>query len=34
MALQDILDDGLAGIQHNFLTGKLEDLVNWSRARS
>ena len=30
MALQDILDDGLAGIQHNFLTGKLEDLVNWS----
>src|SRR5438874_6368768 len=34
MALQDILDEGLAGIQHNFLTGKLEDLVNWSRARS
>ena len=34
MALQDILDDGLGGIQHNFLTGKLEDLVNWSRARS
>src|SRR3990170_516882 len=34
MALHDILDDGLAGIQHNFLTGKLEDLVNWSRARS
>src|SRR5687768_13992062 len=34
MALQDILDDGIAGLQHNFLTGKLEDLVNWSRARS
>ena len=34
MALQDILDDGLAGIQHNFLTGKIEDLVRWSRARS
>ena len=29
-----VLDDGLAGIEHNFLTGKVEDLVNWSRARS
>ncbi len=27
-------DDGLAGLEHNFLTGKLEDLVSWSRARS
>src|SRR5260221_3324909 len=34
MALQDILDEGFAGIQYNSLTGKLEDLVNWSRARS
>jgi NADH-quinone oxidoreductase subunit B len=30
----DVRDDGLAGIQHNFLTGKLEDLVRWSRSRS
>jgi NADH-quinone oxidoreductase subunit B len=28
------LDDGLGGLQHNFLTGKLEDLVRWARARS
>ena len=27
-------DEGLAGLDHNFLTGKIEDLVNWSRARS
>jgi NADH-quinone oxidoreductase subunit B len=32
--LQGILDDGLGGIQHNAITAKLEDLVNWSRARS
>ncbi len=32
--VQDVLDDGIGGLQHNFLTGKLEDLVNWSRARS
>ncbi len=29
-----VLDDGLGGIEHNFLTGRIEDLVNWSRARS
>ena len=29
-----VLDDGLAGLEHNFLTGRVEDLVNWSRARS
>ena len=30
----NILDEGLEGMEHNFLTGKLEDLVKWSRARS
>jgi len=30
----DIADDGFAGLEHNFLTGKLEDLVRWSRRRS
>ncbi len=28
------LGKGLEGLEHNFLTGKLEDLVKWSRARS
>jgi NADH-quinone oxidoreductase subunit B len=32
--ITDVKNDGLGGLQHNFLTGKLEDLVNWSRARS
>ena len=32
--VQDIKDDGFSGLQHNFITGKLEDLVRWSRARS
>ena len=31
---QGIMTDGLEGLQHNFLTGRLEDLVNWARARS
>ena len=26
--------EGLEGFDHNFLTGKVEDLVNWSRTRS
>ena len=26
--------EGLEGLDHNFLTGKLEDLVKWSRSRS
>lgn len=30
----DIADEGLEGLQHNFLTGRLEDLVQWSRSRS
>jgi NADH-quinone oxidoreductase subunit B len=34
MALRNVLDSGLEGLEHNFLTGKLEELVNWSRARS
>lgn len=28
------VDKGLEGLEHNFLTGKLEDFVKWSRARS
>ncbi len=31
---RDILDDGLGGLEHNFVTAKLEDLVNWARSRS
>ena len=26
--------DGLEGLDHNFLTGRVEDLVQWARARS
>ena len=32
--LADLRDFGLEGLQHNFLTAKLESLVKWSRARS
>jgi NADH-quinone oxidoreductase subunit B len=28
------ISQGFEGIDHNFLTGKLEDLVQWSRAKS
>ena len=28
------MDKGLEGLQHNFLTGTLEELVKWARARS
>jgi NADH-quinone oxidoreductase subunit B len=31
---KNVLDDGLSGVPHNFITAKLEDLVRWSRARS
>ncbi|MCH7790049.1 MAG: NADH-quinone oxidoreductase subunit B [Acidobacteria bacterium] len=34
MGLSDVRADGLEGLDHNFLTGKLEDLVKWSRTRS
>ena len=27
-------NDGLAGLEHNFLTGVLEDVVGWARSRS
>lgn len=30
----NVRDDGFAGLEHNFLTGKLEDLVRWARTRS
>lgn len=30
----DISEDGLAGIEHNFLTGKVEDLIKWARSSS
>ena len=32
--LEELRERGLEGIQHNFMTAKLETLVNWSRARS
>jgi NADH-quinone oxidoreductase subunit B len=32
--VENVRDDGFAGLEHNFLTGKLEDLVRWSRKSS
>lgn len=32
--LANVRDDGFAGLDHNFLTGRLEDLVKWARVRS
>ena len=32
--VQNVLDDGLGGLQHNFVTGRIEDLVKWARSRS
>ena len=32
--VSDITDDGLGGLSHNVLTGRLETLVNWARSRS
>ena len=32
--IDDVATDGLGGLQHNFLTGQIESLVRWSRARS
>jgi NADH-quinone oxidoreductase subunit B len=32
--ISDIRDEGMSGLQHNFVTGQLESLVNWARARS
>ena len=33
-AVREVLDNGLGGIKHNFLTGRVEDLEKWSRSRS
>ena len=33
-AIDDIRDDGLAGMTHNVITGKIEELVKWARSRS
>jgi NADH-quinone oxidoreductase subunit B len=32
--VQGLTTDGLAGLEHNFVTGKIEDLVKWARANS
>ncbi len=32
--VRNVLDEGLAGLDHNFVTARLEDLVKWSRSRS
>ena len=32
--VQNVRDNGLAGLENNFITSKLEDLVKWSRSRS
>ena len=32
--VSDVLSDGLEGLEHNFVTARVEDLVKWSRARS
>ena len=32
--IRGIADDGIEALPHNFLTGKLEDLIQWARARS
>jgi NADH-quinone oxidoreductase subunit B len=34
MALRDVRDEGLEGLDHNIITGRLEDLVQWARSRS
>ena len=30
----DIASDGLGGLEHNFITGNVESLINWARRRS
>jgi NADH-quinone oxidoreductase subunit B len=30
----DLISDGLGGLSHNVITGRIEDLVKWSRSRS
>ena len=32
--VQNVSQDGLGGLEHNFITARLEDIVKWSRSRS
>jgi NADH-quinone oxidoreductase subunit B len=32
--IKGVVDEGIEALPHNFLTGKLEDLIQWARARS
>ena len=32
--VDDVLADGIGGLGHNAITGRLEDLINWARSRS
>ena len=32
--IDDVLADGVGGLNHNAITGRLEDLITWSRSRS
>ena len=32
--INDVKDDGIGGLTHNIITGRLEDLVQWARSRS
>ena len=32
--VSDVLDDGLSGLSHSIITGRLETLVQWARSRS
>jgi NADH-quinone oxidoreductase subunit B len=34
MGFREMMDEGMAGLDHNIITGRLEDLVKWARARS
>jgi NADH-quinone oxidoreductase subunit B len=34
VGVSEIRDSGIEGLQHGFITGRLEELVKWSRARS
>jgi NADH-quinone oxidoreductase subunit B len=34
MGLRDLPQEGLSGLDHNIITGRLEDLVQWARSRS
>jgi NADH-quinone oxidoreductase subunit B len=34
MPLRDVREEGLEGLDHNIITGRLEDLVQWARSRS